>query len=97
MVQRASSVSGLRLSSAPIKSDKIFFTSREDTSSPLSVLKDSEKKNFSGNVPKGVVTYLLLATRDTVEISKPTFSAISFKIIGFNLVSSPVKKYSLCC
>ena len=43
-------------------------------------------------MPKSVCTYLLLETREMVEISKFTSSAMVFKIIGFNLVSSPVRK-----
>ena len=34
----------------------------------------------------------VLITRETVEISMPTFSAISFKRMGFNLAISPSKK-----
>ena len=41
-----SSVSGLCLSSAAMASDKIFLTSLVETSSPLSVDKDSEKKKI---------------------------------------------------
>ena len=36
---------------------------------------------------------LLFATLEIVEISISIFSAISFKIIGLRLLSSPVKKY----
>ena len=46
-----SSVSGLCLSSAAIASERIFLTSLVDTSSPLSVDKDSEKKYFNENQP----------------------------------------------
>jgi len=45
-------------------------------------------------VPYGVSTNLLFATREIVEISSPVFSAMSFRIIGFSFVSSPVMKNS---
>ena len=40
--------------------------------------------------------YIALAINilEIVDISRPTISAMSFRIIGFNLVSSPSKKYS---
>ena len=68
------------------------FTSLVLTSSPESVVKDSLKKYFNKKVPNSVCTYLLLATLLTVETSKEVFSAMSFKIMGFNLVVSPVIK-----
>src|ERR1700741_1111827 len=80
-----------------MQSSSIFFFSRVETSSPLSVLSDSEKNDFNRNVPNGVVTYLLFATREIVEISRFTFSEMSFRIIGFKRVSSPVRKYSDWC
>src|SRR5687768_4666892 len=89
-----SSLNGFFLLSPSIRSLRIFFTSRVETSSPLSVLNDSLKKNFNRYVPNSVCTNLLLATRLTVEISSPVRSAISFKIIGFSVVSSPVRKNS---
>ena len=84
-----SELSGFFLLSVPMLSSRIFFTSRVETSSPVSVESDSEKNVFNKNVPKCVCTYLLLATRETVEISIATISAMSFKIIGRRSVSSP--------
>src|ERR1035438_1267450 len=49
-----SSFNGIFLSSASIQSIKIFFTSRLLTSSPLSLVMDSEKKLLIKKVPKGV-------------------------------------------
>jgi hypothetical protein len=69
----------------------IFFTSSVDTSSPSCVVIDSEKKDLSFFVPNSVSTNLLLATLETVDISRPVISAMSLRIIGFNLLSSPVK------
>src|SRR5688500_9892828 len=89
-----SSLNGFFLLSPSIKSLSIFFTSLVETSSPLSVLKDSLKKNLSRYVPNSVCTNLLLATRLTVDISSPVLSAISFNIIGLSDVSSPERKNS---
>ena len=47
------------------------LTSWVETSSPSVLTMDSEKKSFKRLVPNSVCTNLLLATRDTVEISKP--------------------------
>ena len=65
-----------------------------DVSSML-ITMSSEKKSFRRFVPNSVCTYLLFATLETVEISKPVTSAISFRIIGRSWVSSPDKKYAL--
>ena len=43
----------------------------------------SEKNDFRQGAV-GVCTYLLFATRDTVLMSMPMRSAMSFKIMGFN-------------
>src|SRR5690554_7431354 len=91
-----SSVNGLEGFSLSILSFSIILTSLEDISSPSVVCIASEKKNFKGYIPVFVCTYLLLLTRDIVEISKPVLSAISLRIIGLSIDSSSVKKKSYC-
>ena len=76
-----------------MESSRIFLISLVDTSSPSELSMDSEKKVLIKKVPKGVCTYLLLATRLTVEMSMPTWSAMSLRIMGFKCRSSPVRKY----
>ena len=71
---------------------KAALTREVEISSPSSFSVDCEKNSLTKKVPKWVWMYLLLITRETVEISMPTFSAISFSRIGFNLAISPSRK-----
>ena len=47
-------------------------------------------------MPKLVCTYLLLLTREIVEMSSPVRSATSLRIIGFSNDSSPSRKKGRC-
>ena len=60
----------------------------------MAIYIPSEKKDFINLVPYGQSTYLLLATLEMVEISISISLAMSFRIIGFIFLSSPVRKYS---
>src|ERR1700727_1978646 len=56
----------------------------------------SVKRSFRRIVPNEVSAYLLQVSRETVEISTFTRSAISFSFIGCSNRISPYRKYSYC-
>src|ERR1700733_4029204 len=64
--------------------------------SPSLLTMPSVKRSFKRTVPKAVSTYLLQVSRETVEISTPTLSAIFFNFIGLSKRISPNLKYSYC-
>src|SRR5207302_54351 len=89
------SVSGFLVSS----SSTIFWIcaliERALASSPVVVDKPLEKKNLSGNRPRGVCTYFSLVTRLTVLSCMLMTSATSRSVSGFRY-STPFSKNSRC-
>ena len=73
--------------------ENIYGASIVVISWPLEFFIASEKYDFISLIPYGVSTYFEFATRDIVDMSIFIVSAISFKIIGLILLSSPLKKY----
>src|ERR1700678_4143140 len=63
---------------------------------PCWLTMPSVNRSFNRMVPKGVSAYLLQVSRETVEISTLTRSAMSFSFIGLSRRISPYLKYSYC-
>ena len=76
------------------KLDAKEVSDKDEAVKRLAVKLEPVIRFFSGNTPKLVCTYLLLLARDIVDISNPERSATSLSIIGFKVLSSPVRKKS---
>src|SRR5258708_31263694 len=74
----------------------IVWMTRLLTLSPFSLTIPSVNRSFRRTVPNEVSAYLLQVSRETVEISTCTLSAISFNFMGFSKRISPYLKYSYC-
>src|SRR5882724_107410 len=96
IVTSCRSVYGAFLFSFCTNSSMIVWMTRLLTLSPFSLTMPSVNRSFNRIVPKEVSAYLLHVSRDTVEISTNTLSAMSFNFMGFSKRISPYLKYSYC-
>src|SRR5690606_28763685 len=89
------SVSGRRGSSSATSFWIFALIPRALTSSPDVVERPLEKKNLSGNTPRGVCTYFSFVTRETVDSCMLMTSATSRSVSGLRYCT-PFSKNSRC-
>ena len=95
MLTIAWSVSGCAGSSSETSFWICALIPRAETSSPEVVESPEEKKNLSGNTPRGVCTNFSFVTRETVDSCMSMTSATSRSVSGLRYCT-PFSKKSRC-